>query len=74
MKCQILFSGENKKSITNLSSANIAQRMVKVNESYNNIYKKKKQVEQTHSPRYDAYIYFFGVRFLTTIILLSAKK
>ena len=30
MKCQILFSGENKKTIINLSSAELAQRMVKV--------------------------------------------
>ena len=31
MKCQILFSGKNKKSITNLVSAELAQRVVKVN-------------------------------------------
>ena len=31
MKCQILFSGNNKKNITNLSSAEYAQRVVKVN-------------------------------------------
>ena len=31
MICQILFSRENKKNITNLSSAELAQRMVKVN-------------------------------------------
>ena len=30
MKCQILFSGENKKNINNLSSAENAQRVVKV--------------------------------------------
>ena len=30
MKCQILFSGKNKKNIVNLSSAEIAQRAVKV--------------------------------------------
>ena len=30
MKCQILFSGKNKKNITNLSSAELAQRVVKV--------------------------------------------
>ena len=30
MKCQILFSGKTKKSIVNLSSAENAQRMVKV--------------------------------------------
>ena len=30
MKCQILFSGKNKKIITNLSSAELAQRVVKV--------------------------------------------
>ena len=29
MKCQILFSGENKKTIINLSSAENAQRVVK---------------------------------------------
>ena len=31
MKCQILFSGEKKKNIINLSSAELAQRVVKVN-------------------------------------------
>ena len=30
MKCQILFSGKNKKSITNLQSAELAQRVVPV--------------------------------------------
>ena len=30
MKCRILFSGKNKKNITNLSSAELAQRVVKV--------------------------------------------
>ena len=30
MKCQILFSGKNKKNIINLSSAELAQREVKV--------------------------------------------
>ena len=30
MKCQILFSGENKQNITNLSSAELAQRVVMV--------------------------------------------
>ena len=30
MKCQILFSGKNKKKIINLSSAETAQRVVKV--------------------------------------------
>ena len=32
MKYQILFSGKNKKSITNLSSAEVAQSVVKVKE------------------------------------------
>ena len=31
MKCQILFSDENKKNIINLSSAEFAERVVKVN-------------------------------------------
>ena len=31
MKCQILFSGKSKKNIINLSSAENAQRVVKVN-------------------------------------------
>ena len=32
MKCQILlFSGKNKRNITNVSSAELAQRVVKVN-------------------------------------------
>ena len=30
MKCQILFSGKNKKNITNLSSGELAKGMVKV--------------------------------------------
>ena len=30
MKCQMLFSGKNKKNIINLSSAELAQRAVKV--------------------------------------------
>ena len=30
MKCQILFCGENKKNITNMSSAELAKRVVKV--------------------------------------------
>ena len=30
MKCQILFSGKNKKNITNLPSAELAHRVVKV--------------------------------------------
>ena len=30
MKCQILFSGKNKKNIINLLSAELAQRVVKV--------------------------------------------
>ena len=33
MKSQILVSGKNKKSITNLSSSELAQSMVKVNVS-----------------------------------------
>ena len=32
MKCQILFSGKNKKNIINLSSAELAKRVVKVKE------------------------------------------
>ena len=31
MKCQSLFSGKNKKNILNLSSAELAQRVVKIN-------------------------------------------
>ena len=31
MKCQILFSGENKGNVISLSSAELAQRVVKVN-------------------------------------------
>ena len=34
MKYLILFSGENKKSITNLSSAKLAWRVVKVNQYF----------------------------------------
>ena len=35
MKCQILFSGKNKKNIINLSSAENAQRVVKVKKGFN---------------------------------------
>ena len=31
MKCQILFSGENKKKIISLSSVELGQRMVRIN-------------------------------------------
>ena len=31
MKCQILFAGKNKKNIINLLSAELAQRVIKVN-------------------------------------------
>ena len=34
MKCQILFSGKNKKKITNLPSAELAQRVTKCNEMH----------------------------------------
>ena len=34
MKCQIQFSGKNKKNIINLSSAENAQRVVKVKKRY----------------------------------------
>ena len=34
MKCQILFSGKNKKNIINLLSAENAQRVVKVKEQF----------------------------------------
>ena len=34
MKCQILFSGKNKKNIINLPSAENAQRVVKVKTSF----------------------------------------
>ena len=37
MKCQMQFSGENTKSITNLLSAELALRMVKVNRIENTI-------------------------------------
>ena len=39
MKCHILFSGKNKKNIINLSSAENAQRVVKVKEVL--VYSKK---------------------------------
>ena len=35
MKCQILFFGKHKKNITNLSSAELAKRVVKVKQSLN---------------------------------------
>ena len=34
MKCQILFSGKNKKNIINLSSAEYVQRVVKIKGSW----------------------------------------
>ena len=36
MKCQILFSRKNKKNITNLSSAELAERGLKVNYQFMN--------------------------------------
>ena len=33
MKCQILFKGKNKTNVTNLSSAELAERVVKVKTS-----------------------------------------
>ena len=44
MKCQILFSGKNKKNIINLSSAENAQRVVKVNRCQNMIKMIKERV------------------------------
>ena len=43
MKCQILFSGKNKKNIINLSSAENAQRVVKVNERKQQHRKKRRK-------------------------------
>ena len=43
MKCQSLFSGLNKKNIINLSSAELAQRVVKGN---NSVQKHIKQMEK----------------------------
>ena len=54
MKCQILFSGKNKKNIINLSSAENAQRVVKVNEQMDIrkvlfcSYFLKEQISKTH--------------------------
>ena len=45
MKCQILFSGKNKKNIINLSSAENAQRVVKVNIDHTPIKLPKYQTE-----------------------------
>ena len=39
MKCQILFSGKNKKNNIILSSAENAQRVVKVNNAYVRVYR-----------------------------------
>ena len=39
MQCQDLFSGENKKNIMNFSSAELAQRVVKVKNSAGAIFK-----------------------------------
>ena len=39
MKCQILFSGKNKKNNIILSSAENAQRVVKVNNAYVPVYR-----------------------------------
>ena len=37
IKCQILFSGKNKKNVDKLSSAEISQKVVKVDNLDNNI-------------------------------------
>ena len=47
MKCQILFSWKNKKNIISLSSAENAQRVVKVNRDSNTVVS-----------FYDPYLYF----------------
>ena len=56
MKCQILFSGKNKKNIINLSSAENAQRVVKVNDKSTTVAhfvsshrKRKKKDKRTNS-------------------------
>ena len=38
MKCQIMFSGKNKKNIVNLSSAENAQKVVKVKSMHHIIF------------------------------------
>ena len=43
MKCQSLFSGKNRKNIINLSSAEFAQRMVRVT-PYKALYKVQKSI------------------------------
>ena len=43
MKCQILFSGKNKKNVINLSSAEFALRVVKVKYNVDMINKKKQK-------------------------------
>ena len=51
MKCQILFSGKNKKNIINLSSAELAQGVVNVNQTllvFCFLFLHKNYVEGTH--------------------------
>ena len=38
MKCQILFSGNDKKNVMNLSSAELAQKVFKVNDTQNDVW------------------------------------
>ena len=37
MECQILFSGNDKKNVMNLSSAELAQKVFKVNDTQNDV-------------------------------------
>ena len=64
MKCQILFSGKNKKNIINLLSAENAQRMVKVNvlertDHKMHWYKNGKKKRNKNSIRENDYVYGF---------------
>ena len=63
MKCQTLFSGKNKKNIINLSSAENAQRVVKVN-----------PLNACHSIVDDKFVIFFFQRNRAVLSLKSNKK
>ena len=54
MKCQILFSGKNKKNITNLLSAELVQRVVTVKQAvYVGLHLLHLQYEPVHDKTYN---------------------
>ena len=61
MKCQILFSGKNKKNIISLSSAENAQRVVKVKKAMSG------QAGVGGHPRFTFWLTFFSKLYVTFI-------